>query len=152
VCDTDFEKLKREISELDPRAVSAACAVVAHHYKESDLQGSLDKDTDTPHSYKTLLLYARAEVHALLCTKDRKYTKERKAAAIVQSSVIGYIAGAVTVKFGVAPGVASAAAVACLVLPVKMGVQAWCSFYRDTQLSRQEQIVLRKVAADDEVA
>lgn len=134
--------VSREIAALDKKEIHAACLLVAREYRRSDIEGGLFKDVGSSGSFKQLVLFCRAEVHELVCLRSTKYTRERSEFTKAATGIVGFLAGVVVAKFGVSMATATAVAMACLTLPIKITVNAWCKMYRDNQLSRHEQEVL----------
>ena len=146
MCIGSTEVLSKEIDAIGKEQLRAACSVVFDGYEKSASIHGLRKESDAKISYKTLVVFARHEIHVLLCTGHERYAEERAKIGKAQLSFVSFIAGLTTAKFGIEAGGATAVAITCLILPLKMGIQAWCAAYRDTHLSREEQRILRGIA------
>jgi hypothetical protein len=89
----------------------------------------------------------KREVFALLCEKSAKYQKERKALESSVIPLVGVLSSFLTHQFGVAAGTASALSSVALLLPLKMGINAWCEGIKDQDLMTDaERELLTKLA------
>lgn len=140
----DFDALiNAELSRIDQRERILACVTFARAYRSMEIEGGVYKDLSSRVDIKQLMLYCRAELHELLCSNSKKYSKERAQFVRAGTGLVSFLAGLLVAKFGLALATATAVAVACLTLPFKMTVVAWCKMYRDNELSRHEQAILQ---------
>jgi hypothetical protein len=136
--------IRHELSMISAEEIKEACTFTTAGYISSDIGGGLYKDLGTSASFKQLVLFCRAEMHDLLCLNSAKYKRERADFAKAATGIVGFIAGLMISKFGISSAAATAIAVACLTLPAKISINAWCQMYRDNALSRKEQEVLEE--------
>jgi hypothetical protein len=135
-----------ELSHWDEAFLAQACEFIVEGYKADDLGTSLGRESGP--TIESLVLYARAEVYKLLCTKNERYRNDRQSILAIKTSFVGFLTGAITMKFGISEGTATAVAAVALFLPIKIGLNAWCAMYKDTALSRIEQKALKDKAGD----
>jgi hypothetical protein len=76
-----------------------------------------------------LWLYVRAELYKLLCGGSKEYSKERNLLRKTSIPLISFVAGTIVGHFGVSYGAASAFAAAAILIPIKLGTNAWCQLY-----------------------
>lgn len=70
--------------------------------------------------------HIKSEIYDYLCTKSKKYTKERKEAGVTIKNIVTIIATAVAAKFSIAVGVITGAVTVALMSALKIGKNAWC--------------------------
>ncbi|MDI4638907.1 MULTISPECIES: hypothetical protein [Halomonadaceae] len=75
----------------------------------------------------------KGEVYDYLCTKSRKYSKERKEAGISVKNLIMILATAVASSFNVAVGVVTGAVTIAVLSALKIGKNAWCEMNRPAE-------------------
>jgi hypothetical protein len=78
-------------------------------------------------SSKSMWAAIKSELHDYLCTKSRKYSKERKEASITIKNIITILATAIASSFSIAVGVITGAVTIALLSALKIGRNAWCT-------------------------
>lgn len=92
------------------------------------INSSLIIPTSAPtDSSKSMWSAIKAEVYEFLCTKSRKYSKERKDSSVTIKNVITIITTAVASDFDLAVGVITGAVTVALLSALKISRNAWCS-------------------------
>lgn len=73
----------------------------------------------------------KEEFHKLVCTKDRKYTKQRNklfaSSKVLTNSVVIYIAASIGKVIGIATGVITGAIAALVFAVAKIGLNVYCN-------------------------
>lgn len=70
------------------------------------------------------------EVYDYLCTKSRKYSKERNEAGSVLRQIITIISTAIGSLFSIAVGLVTGAVTIAIMSALKIGKNAWCNLNR----------------------
>jgi hypothetical protein len=78
-------------------------------------------------SSKSMWTAIKYELHDYLCTKSRKYSKERKEASITIKNIVTILATAIASSFSIAIGVITGAVTLALMSALKIGRNAWCN-------------------------
>ena len=88
----------------------------------------------------SIVRFLQAEVYKLLCTNDKDYTRERNLLKKTSLPAISLLAGFVAGKFGIPTASAASVAAALFLIPLKLGVGAWCaSLSKKTDLLAQQE-------------
>lgn len=80
---------------------------------------------------KTIWSCLRAEIYDLCSEKSKKYKKERDSLKSTTKPAIVVISSMLTQKFGLDLGVSIALASVGLMIPLKFGINIWCSKYEN---------------------
>lgn len=68
----------------------------------------------------------KLEIYDYLCTKSRKYSKERNEANITVKNIVTILATSLAASFNIAIGVITGAVTLALLSALKIGKNAWC--------------------------
>jgi hypothetical protein len=79
-----------------------------------------------------IALSIRIELHKLLCTNSKVYVRERRMLAKTCVPAVSLLTGIMVGKFGIPAATASAVGAALLLVPLKLGVNAWCALMKES--------------------
>lgn len=140
----DSEKLITELSSTD--TVRAMAGEVIASFASSNFS----HPSSSKSVVSSLWLFAREEVHSLLCTRSEKYRTERNLIAGSTKPAIAVLTATLVSHFGVSVGTASSLASLALLVPLKLAVNSWCAMVKANprDLTYDEKKVLATIAND----
>lgn len=92
-------------------------------------------------------LFVRAEVHKLLCSEIDDYKRERELLQKTATPAISLLTGLIVGATQSPVALASAIAAVALLIPLKIGVRAWCAEYASspTEISSSERQAVKQI-------
>lgn len=143
MADADLSQLlEREVSGFDLQALRVASAAMAQEYNHDTVAQPLGRDLGR--STRELLLHGRHQLYKLICTPSADYREERASIKGLKTTILVVVSSNLAARFGVERTLATMVTTVVMSLPVKVGIKAWCEYYKDNALSRNEQKRLRE--------
>jgi len=98
-------------------------------------------------AYK-IWIYLKKEIYSLLCTKSKKYRKERGLLKSTATPAVAIIASVISREFGLAQATATTMAAVILMIPLRLSINTWCQIVKDNleEISEDERRELKKIS------